>query len=102
MERSEELAHNGSIDEAISAYDKALEIEPENATILIRKASDLNVVGKTNDSLEIYQKALGILDQELKENQSDAEAWQKKAGILRSLNRQDEANQAYAEGPDGL
>lgn len=95
MDRAENLTHNGSIDEAISAYDEALKIEPENTTILIRKASDLNVMGKANESLEIYQKALNLLDQELKENQSDAEAWQEKAGILRSLNRQNESTQAY-------
>lgn len=95
MDIAEELTHNGSFDEAISAYDEALKVEPENTTILIRKASDLNVVGRVNESLETYQKALGILDQELKENRSDAEAWQKKAGILRSLNRQNESSQAY-------
>lgn len=95
MNRAENLTHNGSIDEAISAYDEALKIEPENTTILIHKASDLNIVGKANESLEIYQKALGLLDQELKENQSNAEAWQEKAGILRSLNRQNESTQAY-------
>lgn len=95
MDRAENLTHNGSIEEAISAYDEALKIEPENTTILIRKASDLNLVGRANESLETYQKALGILDQELKENQSNAEAWQAKAGILRSLNRQSESTQAY-------
>jgi tetratricopeptide (TPR) repeat protein len=95
MDRAEDLTHNGSIDEAIAAYDEALKIEPENTTILIRKASDLNIMGKANESLEIYQKALGLLDQELKGNQSDAEAWQEKAGILRSLNRQNESTQAY-------
>lgn len=95
IDRAENLTHNGSIDEAILAYDEALKIEPENTTILIRKASDLNVMGKSNESLEIYQKALNLLDQELKENQSNAEAWQEKAGILRSLNRQNESTQAY-------
>lgn len=95
MDRSGESIDNGSIDGAILAYDEALNIEPENTTILIRKASDLNVVGRANESLETYQKALGILDHELKENQSNAEAWQAKAGILRSLNRQNESIQAY-------
>ncbi|NMB86148.1 MAG: tetratricopeptide repeat protein [Methanothrix sp.] len=95
MNRAEELTHNGSIEESISAYDKALKIEPENTTILIQKASDLNIIGKENESLETYQKALSILDQKLKENQSDAKVWREKAGVLRSLNRQNESIQAY-------
>lgn len=95
MNRAEELTHNGSIDEAISAYDEALKIEPENTTILIQKASDLSVLGRANESLETYQKALVLLDHELKENHSDAEAWREKAGVLRSLNRQNESVQAY-------
>lgn len=95
LNNAEELTHNGSIEEAISAYDEALKIEPEKTTILIRKASDLNVMDRANESLETYQTALGLLDQELKENQSDAEAWQNKAGVLRSLNRQNEYIQSY-------
>lgn len=95
MNKAEELTHNGSIEEAISAYDEALKIEPENTTILTRKASDLNVVGKANESLEIYQKALALLDVELKKDPNDAEAWQKQAGVLRTMNRQEESNQAY-------
>jgi tetratricopeptide (TPR) repeat protein len=100
MNKAENLTHNGSLDEAIAAYNEALKIEPENTTILIRKALYLNDMGKANESLKIYQKALGLLDQDLKENQSDAETWQEKAGILRSLNRQNESTQAY--GPGGL
>lgn len=100
MDRAENFTHNGSIDEAVSAYDEALKIEPENTTILIRKASDLNIIGKGNESLEIYQKALGLLDQELKENQSNAEAWMKKAGILRTLNKQNESALAYERALD--
>jgi len=95
MDRAESLTHNGSIDEAISAYDEALKIEPENTTILICKASDLNVEGRANESQDTYLKALGILDQELNDNPGNAEAWQAKAGILRSLNRQNESTHAY-------
>jgi tetratricopeptide (TPR) repeat protein len=63
MNKAEELTHNGSIAEAILAYDKALKIEPENTTVLICKASDLNVVGKANESFETYLRALnGHLD----------------------------------------
>src|SRR5690606_27747650 len=61
MEKAQELYHNGSIEEAISAYDEALKIDPDNETILIRKAFDLMVVGKVNESAETYEKALVLL-----------------------------------------
>lgn len=32
MNRAEELMHNGSLDEAISAYNRVLEIDPGNET----------------------------------------------------------------------
>jgi tetratricopeptide (TPR) repeat protein len=97
MEKAQELYHNGSIEEAISAYDEALNIDPENETILIRKAFDLMVVGKVNESAETYEKALALLDEDLEEDPGDAEAWQNKALVLRRLNRPEEAAQAYEE-----
>ncbi len=97
MNRAQELYHNGSIEEAISAYDEALNIDPENETILIRKAFELMVVGKVNESAETYEKALVLLDEDLEEDPGDANAWQDKARVLRSLNRPEEAAQAYEE-----
>ena len=95
MDKAEELAYNSSFEGVISGLDEALKIEPENTTILIRKASYLNIVGRVNESAESYEKALALLDDDLKKDPDDAEAWQRKATVLSSLNRQNESIEAY-------
>jgi tetratricopeptide (TPR) repeat protein len=102
MNKAEELAHNGSIDGAISAYNEVLKIDPGNETALIHKASELNVLGNLNESSVAYQKALALLDEDLKANPNDAEAWQWKASVLNSLNRGEEATQAYKKALDAF
>ena len=58
MERAGESVNNGSFDQAISAIDQALKIDPENASLLTSEADLLNVEEKANASLETYEKAL--------------------------------------------
>ena len=100
MNKAQELYQNGSIEEAISAYDEALNIDPENESILIRKAYELMVVGKVSESAEIYEKVLVLLDEDLEEDLGDADAWQNKALVLRRMNRPEEADQAYEKALD--
>jgi tetratricopeptide (TPR) repeat protein len=95
MEKAGESVNNGSFDQAILAYDQALMIDSENASVLLHKAYLLNVVGKANASLESYEKALVILDKDLNEDPDDAMAWGDKAQVLSRLNRQNESNIAY-------
>ncbi len=100
MDKAEGLTHNGSFEEAISALDEALNIEPENETVLIRKAWYLSVVGMANESAKEYERALSFLDEDLKKNASDAEAWEKKASALSSLNRIEESIKTYEKALD--
>ena len=102
MERGEDLGHQGLFDEAVSAYDEVLKIDPGNETAWIRKASDLQVLGRENESLEAYEKAVSLVNEDLSKNPQDAKAWQSKAAALSSLNRPDEAKQAYEKGLDAL
>ncbi|MFZ3147663.1 MAG: tetratricopeptide repeat protein [Methanothrix sp.] len=95
MDKAEELAYNSSFEEVISALDEALKIDPRNETILIRKASYLNIVDRVNESSETYEKALALLDETLLKDPDDADSWQRKAAVLRSLNRQNESIEAY-------
>jgi len=95
MDRAEESMNNGSIEGAILAYDEALKIEPENTTILFRKASDLSILGRVNESYEVYERALVLLEDSLKKDPDDADSWFRLGGVLRSLNRQNESITAY-------
>lgn len=94
MDKAEEYAYNSSFEEVLSALDEVLKIDSGNETALILKASYLGIVGKTNESSETYEKALALLEDDLKDP-NNAEAWQKKAEILRSLKRQNESIAAY-------
>jgi len=95
INRAEELVHNDSIEEAISACGMALKREPGNDSNLVRKAMYLNIIGMVNESAKTYEKALTLLDEKLEKNAGDVEAWQWKAMVLGSLNREDESDQAY-------
>jgi len=93
--KANDLILNGSTDDAISAYDRALQIDPSNDTIWTRKALELAISGRDNESLQASEKALGILDERLKVNPQDAEAWMRKGRALSNLGRQNESNQAH-------
>ena len=52
IDRADEYMNNGSIEGAVSAYDEALKIDPDNTTILIHKALGLSVLGRVDESSE--------------------------------------------------
>ncbi|MFA6373859.1 MAG: tetratricopeptide repeat protein [Methanothrix sp.] len=95
IDRADESMNNGSIEGAVSAYNEALKIDPENTTILIQEAFELSVLGRVNESSEKYESALYILDEKLKNDPNDSETWQWKATILERLNRQNESIEAH-------
>jgi len=95
IDRADEYMNNGSIEGAVSAYDEALKIDPDNTTILIQKALELSVLGRVNESSETFERALSLLDENLLKDPNDAKGWQWKAIILEHLNRQNESITAY-------
>jgi len=95
IDRADEYMNNGSIEGAVSAYDEALKIDPDNTTILIHKALELSVLGRVNESSETYERALSLLDENLLKDPNDAKAWQWKATVLGSMKRQNESLAAY-------
>jgi len=95
LNKAQELYQNGSIEEAISAYDVALKIDPENATIWQTKGLLLALIGKDDDALMAHQNALDLFNKTIEKNPEDAEAWFFKAGTLRLMDRLDEAVIAY-------
>jgi len=82
------LSHAGKYEEALEAYDKVLEVDPNNAKEWYNKGYCLSELGRYEEALEAYDKSLE-LDPKLKI------AWDNKGGILSYLNRYDEAIDAY-------
>ena len=54
--KAKDLRLNGSSEEAISAYDRALQIDAENGTIWISKVSELQILGKEEESVGLTRR----------------------------------------------
>ncbi|HOE45696.1 tetratricopeptide repeat protein [Methanothrix soehngenii] len=66
-EKSLDLYNNGSLEESLQAVDKAIELDPENATLWAYKASGLNLAGvitqnqsRFDESLQVYDRAIEL------------------------------------------
>src|SRR5918996_3441347 len=54
------LKQEGNYNEAITAYNKALQIDPENKQAWVNKGDALNNLGNYNEAITAYNKALQI------------------------------------------
>jgi tetratricopeptide (TPR) repeat protein len=86
----DDLALNKSnTQEALAAYEKAIQIDPDNIGAWDNKALVLYILDQ-----QAYRKVLDLSEMRLTKNPQDARAWQAHAEALASLGRQDEANQS--------
>lgn len=83
------LGDQGKYDEAVQAFDKAIEINPGNAVGWYLKGAALDRQGE-------FDEALGAVDKAIKINPQDSGAWYIKGLVLQDLDRFDEAMQAYS------
>ncbi|HQN31377.1 MAG TPA: tetratricopeptide repeat protein, partial [Methanothrix soehngenii] len=95
MKKAIELRYQGSFEESAQAYDQALQLDPENATLWIGKALDLGTIGRDDESMRAYEKALELTEETLKDDPQNALAWHRKGKILSNLGREDEASSAH-------
>jgi Flp pilus assembly protein TadD len=79
----------GKYDEAIQAFDKALELDPQNAEAWSEKGYALGELGK-------YDEAIQALDKAIELDPQNAEAWSEKGVVLELLNKTTGADAAYA------
>ena len=78
------MGNLGRHEDALEAFDRALEINPEDASALSRKGLALVYLGRYEDALEALNKALEI-------NPQDENTLQNKGIVLLDLERYDEA-----------
>ena len=95
FEKGEELSMNGSTEEALAAYEWAVELDPEMAEAWVGRGyakSRLAFIGKDpagyNESLLSFERAIEL-------NRSQAQAWNGKATVLSMMGRYDEAVEAH-------
>lgn len=85
-----QLVSNGYYEEALQAYDKSLEIDPENATAWLDKALIYDILAK-----QARLKAIDLFDEDLEESPEDARAWWGRGVALYGLERPEEAREAW-------
>ena len=86
--------HQGKYVEAISAFDEAIEIDPQYAAALCYKSFALDELGKHDDATSVYNKAIEI------DSQYVAAAWENKGNDLEQSKRYDDALEAYNRAID--
>lgn len=93
--KGQDLDRNGSYEEAVFAYNRAIELEPNNATLYIAKVPSLNMLAfitnsqsKRNESLEAIEKALQI-------DTKNPSAWELKGSVLSQMKKYSESLEAF-------
>jgi len=86
--KGNEHYYKGEYSEAIEYYDKALEIDTNDAGTWYNKGSALYNLGKYNETIEYYDKALEI-------DPNHAKAWNNKGATLADLGKLNEAIEAF-------
>jgi len=93
--RGQELMDNESYEEALRAYDSAIELDPEDARFWMGKGDTQMRMVDYDEYLVTYEKALDLINESLEANPLDAEGWFVKGELLDRLYRYDEALESY-------
>lgn len=85
------LMGNLSYQEALSAYDEAIKIDPENADAWMGKTDSLWFLERPKEAKESAAKALQLSNESLEKNPNNLDLWMMKAHIFSSLAWKDRA-----------
>ena len=76
IDKGDALIGKGNYNDAIKAYAKAIEIDPQDADAWLNRGAALVKLGKPEDAIKAYAKASEI-------NPQDADAWlQQRSGSV--------------------
>jgi len=84
LKKGNELFDQAKYDEAITCYDKGIEINPKNKWGWVNKAYALSVLTK-------YEKSLKICDKAIEINPQSADIWCNRGFVLNELNKFEDA-----------
>jgi superkiller protein 3 len=93
--KGQEHFRNGSKEEAIKAYDKAIEINPQYGMAWGGKATALSLLGRHNESLDAFNEAIETWP--ANDTERISELWAFKGNTLQMAGRPKEAFEAYDE-----
>jgi len=84
--QGDDLLRKGSPNEALGAYEKSLNLDPENESILLGVATMHHIL-----QVQAATKALDIIEKKLEMNPQDMNAWGNRGVALTNLDRDDDA-----------
>ena len=93
--KGQELFRNGSMEEALGAYDKAIELNPQYGMAWGGRASALPSLKRYNESLDAYDKAIKTWP--ANDTERISELWVLKGNTFQMAGRPKEAFKAYDE-----
>jgi len=91
MEQGLSNYRSGQFVEAIAAFDRLIQLNPNNAGAYFNKGNALAAMGRFEEATVAYDQAIRLAP-------NVADAYNAKGRALESLGRMDEAQKAYADG----
>ena len=95
FEKGEELSMNGSTEEALAAYERAVELDPKMAEAWTGRGYAKSRLAFIDKDPAGYKEALLSFERAIELNRSQSMAWNGKATLLSMMGRYDEAVDAY-------
>jgi len=90
-----EQSKNGSNDMALLAYERAIQIDPDNSLAWINKANALYRLNRTPESENAYRMALNITDKMLEADSDNSTLWLGRGVLLNNIGKAKEAVEAF-------
>jgi len=90
-----EQSKNGSNDMALLAYERAIQIDPDNSLAWINKANALYRLNRTPESENAYRIALNITDKMLEADSDNSTLWLGRGVLLNNIGKAKEAVEAF-------
>jgi len=95
IETGEELLYSGSLEESVEAFNKAIEVDPEDAEARVGRGYALSRLAFLEEEPGMYNESLLSFERAIELNRSQASAWSGKCYVLSIMGRYDEAIEAY-------
>jgi tetratricopeptide (TPR) repeat protein len=95
IEKGCDQIENGSLEEALADFDKAIQIDPNNRLGWINEAYVLDELNRTFESSQASYKALEITDMMLEADSRNATLWLEKGFLLTNVGNEEEAVNAF-------
>lgn len=95
IEKGNKLSMNGSTEESLCAFEKAIDLDPESYEAWTSKGYAHSRLAFSNKEPTRYNESLAAFEKAIDLNRSYASAWSGKGSVLSMLGRYDEALEAY-------